>query len=149
MCILICKIFWNILILYFYLTAFKSNNLYLTKAPFYWAGLQVQRSSIIIKEISWANANLCISMSDVKAVFRYPKPFSSLLTATIFFLLGWSQLPIHSFPQENSHDSDISNILGSPRKLNFYSFLFQCLRSTHDPLGSSKGLLSLLQLCPL
>jgi hypothetical protein len=28
-------------------------------------------------------------MSDVEAVFRSPTPFSSLLTATKFFLLGW------------------------------------------------------------
>jgi hypothetical protein len=40
------------------------------------------------------------------------------------------------------------NILGSPRPLQCYSFLFQCLGSTLN-LGSSKGLASLLQLCPL
>jgi hypothetical protein len=28
-------------------------------------------------------------MADVKAVFRSPTPFSSLLTAINFFLLGW------------------------------------------------------------
>jgi hypothetical protein len=41
------------------------------------------------QETSSANSKLCFSMADVKAVFRSPIPFSSLLPATNFFLLGW------------------------------------------------------------
>jgi hypothetical protein len=40
------------------------------------------------QETSWTNSKFYISMADVKAVFRSPSPFSSLLTATNFFLLG-------------------------------------------------------------
>jgi hypothetical protein len=54
-----------------------------------------------------------------------------------------------SFLWQVSHDSCISNILGSPRQLHLHSFLFQYLGSTYDLLGSSKGLGLLLELCPL
>jgi hypothetical protein len=56
--------------------------------------------------------------------------------------------PVSSFPQQITHGFGISNILGSPRQLQCYHFLFQCLGYTHD-LGSFKELVSLLQLCPL
>jgi len=74
---------------------------------------------------------------------RSPTLISSFLHATKFFL------PISSFPQQIALSSGISYILGYPRQLQYYSFLFQCLGSTHHLLGSSQGLASLLQLCPL
>jgi len=36
-------------------------------------------------------------MSDVKAAFRSPAPFSSLLTATNFFLPGWFYFLLAAF----------------------------------------------------
>lgn len=58
--------------------------------------------------------------------------------------LGLVPLPVSCIPQQVSHGSDISNILGYPRQLQLYSFLFQSLGSTHNVLVSSKGLASLL-----
>ena len=82
------------------------------------------------QETSLANSKVCISRSDVKAVFRSPTPFSSLLTATNLFLLGGVPVPFSSFSQQIAHGSGISNILGSPRQCEVW-------------------LESLLQLCPL
>ena len=104
---------------------------------------------------SRANSKLHVYMSNIKVLFRSPTPFilvdcSWHSAATKFVLLGWYQLPFkRSFPQQVSHGYDISNILGSPRQLQLYTFLFQCLGSTNDLLSSSKGLGSHLQLCPL
>jgi hypothetical protein len=95
---------------------------------------------------------LCISMADVKVVFRPPTPFPSLLTVKKkkFFLLDWFHSLLAAFhTQQIADDSGILNILGYPMQLQCYSFLFQCLESIHDLLGSSKGLASFLQLCPL
>ena len=52
-------------------------------------------------------------------------PFSSLLTTTMFFLIGW----IHSLlaavlSRYLFYSSEISKILGSPRQLRCYSFFF-------------------------
>jgi hypothetical protein len=41
-------------------------------------------------------------------------------------------LIVRSFPQQKSHASGILNILGTPRQLQYYSFLLQCLGSTYD-----------------
>ena len=73
-------------------------------------------------------------------------PFSFVGCNNVF-LLGW----LHSLlaPLLSRYPRDGSNILGYSRKLQLYSFLFQCLGSTYDLLGSSKGLGSHLQLCPL
>ena len=60
---------------------------------------------------------------------------------------GLVPLPVSSFPQHVSHSSGIFNIFEPPRQFQCYSFLCQCLGSTLDLLGSSKGLVSLLQLC--
>ena len=82
---------------------------------------------------------------------------NSLQISNLFFIfvdcnkllsLGLVPLPVSRFPQQIVHGSGISNILGSPRKIQCYSFLFQCLGSTHNLLGFSKGLVSLLQHCP-
>ena len=73
---------------------------------------------------SWANSKLCISMSDVKVLFRSPTPFSFVDCNTLLSL-GLVPLPIISFPQLISHGSGISNTLESPRqsKVHFYSFI--------------------------
>jgi hypothetical protein len=55
-------------------------------------------------------------------------------------------------PQQIFHNFDISYVLGFPRgwkELQCYSLLFQCLLSIYNLLGSSKGLVSFLQLSPL
>ena len=67
-----------------------------------------------------------------------------MLTRTKFSLLGYFYFLIAAFLSRYTTALS-SNILGSPRQLQCYSFLFQCLGSTHDLLGSSKGLGSHLQ----
>ena len=91
------------------------------------------------QKISWANSKFCISMTDIKAVFRSPLLFI-FVDCTKLLSPELVSLPVSSFPQQISHGSDISNILRSPRQLQLYTFLFQWLRSTHDLLGSSMGL---------
>jgi hypothetical protein len=61
---------------------------------------------------------------------------------------GLVPLPVSSLPQQVTLGSEIFSSFGSPRQFQCYSF-FQCLGSTHDLLGASKGLVSLLQLCLL
>ena len=52
-------------------------------------------------------------------------PFSSLLTTTMFFLIGWfHSLLAAVLSRYLSYNSEISNILGSPRQLRCYSFFF-------------------------
>jgi hypothetical protein len=74
--------------------------------------------------------------------------FYIFVTATYLFLLG-CLYSVRSFSQQIDHGFGFSNILGSPRQLLCYSFLFQCLGSTHDLWSPPKELASLLQLCPL
>jgi hypothetical protein len=75
---------------------------------------------------------------------------SSLLTATnFFFSLGLIALSVSSFPQQVFHSYGISNILGYPRQLQIYWFMFRCLGYSYDFLGSAKWLESLLQICLL
>ena len=54
---------------------------------------------------------------------------------------GLVPLPVSSLPQQIAHSYGISKILGSPRQLQCYSFLFQCLGSIHDLLGFSSSAL--------
>lgn len=54
-------------------------------------------------------------MSDIKALFRSPIPFSFVECNTRLYL-GMVAFPVSSFPQQVSHSSCVSNILGSPRQ---------------------------------
>jgi hypothetical protein len=93
------------------------------------------------QKTSWANLKLCISIFDVNMVFRVPTPFSSFFFYCNKFLSpGIILLSVSNFPQQIVQGSDISNILGSPRQLQFHNFLFKWLGSTQDLLGSSNGL---------
>ena len=69
------------------------------------------------QEARWAISKLCISVSDVSVVFRSSIPFSSLLAATTFFVLG-CPLPVNSFPQQKAHSSGISTCCGLKGKFN-------------------------------
>ena len=85
---------------------------------------------------SWCQSSLQIS-----------KSFFIFVDCNKLLSPGLVPLPVSSFPQEIAHSSGIWNILESPRQLQCYSFMFQYLWSIYDLLGSSKGLVSLLQLC--
>jgi hypothetical protein len=61
---------------------------------------------------SGANSKLCVSMSDVKALFRSPTPFC--VDSNTLLSLGLVPLPVSSFSQQIFHDSGNSNILGPP-----------------------------------
>lgn len=71
---------------------------------------------------SWDNYKLYISMSTVKALFRYPTPF--LLCWQQHTSFSWA-VPLSSLSWQVSHDSVISNTVGSTRqsRLHFYSFM--------------------------
>ena len=58
---------------------------------------------------------------------------------------GLVPLPAGSFPQKVWLSHGIFNIFESPRQFQCYSFLFQCLGSTHNLLGLFKGLVSHIQ----
>lgn len=58
-------------------------------------------------------------------------------------------LSVSSCPHQVSHSSGISTFFCSPKHFQLLSLFFQCLGSTHNVLGSSKGLRSLLQFCHL
>jgi hypothetical protein len=88
-------------------------------------------------------------MSDVKALFRYPTSLFIFVDCNKLLSAGLVLISFSSFPRQIVHGSGISNILGSPRQLQCYNFLFQCLGSTHDLLCSSEELASLLQLYSL
>jgi hypothetical protein len=49
----------------------------------------------------------------------------TLLIETLFFLVGWLQLSVSSFPLQVHYNSDISNILESPSQsmVHLYSFM--------------------------
>jgi hypothetical protein len=51
---------------------------------------------------------------------------------------GLLPFPVSRILQQIEHGSGMLNILGSPRQLQYCSFLFQCLGSTHYLLGSTK-----------
>jgi hypothetical protein len=70
---------------------------------------------------------------------------TSLTTTNFFYWTAFTSI----FSQQRSHGCSISSILESPKSLQLYSFLLQYVPSTHNLLGVSKGLGSLLQLCPL
>ena len=72
---------------------------------------------------SWANSKLCILMSDVEGLFRLPTLFS-FVDCSILLSLALAPLPVSSSPQQLSHSSRNSNILGSSRQssLQFHSF---------------------------
>lgn len=61
---------------------------------------------------SWINCKLCVSMSDVKTLFKSPTPFS-FVDCDILLSLGLVLLPASSFPWQVSHNS---SILESPRQ---------------------------------
>lgn len=105
---------------------------------------------------SWSNSKLYVSMFNAKVVFRTLAPFILVdccwqiwhSAVTNFILLSWFHSLLATFLGRYPM-ALISLTLWYPRHLLCYSFLFQCLRSTHDFLGSSKGRVPLLQLCPL
>lgn len=74
-------------------------------------------------EIGWANSELCISMSDVKVLFRSPTSFIFVECNTLLSL-GLFLLPVSSSPWHVSHNSGISSILGSPRQSRFHFHSF-------------------------
>ena len=61
---------------------------------------------------SWANSKLCISMSYIKTFFRSPTPFT-FVECIMLLPLRLVPLLVSSFPGKGSHDTGISNILGS------------------------------------
>ena len=65
---------------------------------------------------SWANSKLCISMSDVKALFSSLIPFSFVDCNTLLSL-GLVPLSVSSFPWQVSHNSGIYNIFGISNKI--------------------------------
>lgn len=71
---------------------------------------------------SWDNSKLYISMSTVKALFRYLTPF--LLCWQQHTSFSWA-VPLSSLSWQVSHDFVISNTLGSTRqsRLHFYIFM--------------------------
>jgi hypothetical protein len=71
----------------------------------------------------------------------------TFVNCNIITSLGLDPLSFSSFLQKVSHGSGISHIWGSPRQSQHFSFLFQCLGSTHNLLGSSKGHISNSGLC--
>jgi len=73
---------------------------------------------------SRANSKPCIFMTNVKALFRAPTPFSFVGYNTLLSL-GLVLLPAISFLQQISHCSSISSILRSSMKsrLPFHSFI--------------------------
>ena len=97
--------------------------------------------------------SLCVFMSNVEVLVRSPTPIILVdcwlqtwhSAATNFFSPVLILLPVSSCSWQVSHLSSIFNILGSPSQIQLYSFLFQCLGSTHALQSSSKGLVSLLQ----
>ena len=64
---------------------------------------------------SEAYSKLCISTSNVKALFRSPAPFS-FVDYNIFLSLRLVLLAVSNFPLEVYYDSGISKSLKSPRK---------------------------------
>lgn len=67
----------------------------------------------------------------------HPIPFAFLTTQ--FFLLGLFYT-VSSFSQQVFHRYGFSGLLLFLKQLQFHSFLFQYLASTHELLGNSKGL---------
>ena len=63
---------------------------------------------------SWENSKHCIFTSSVKMFFRSPTP--SRFDCNTLVSLGQVPLPISSSPQQESHNSGIYNILGSPKQ---------------------------------
>lgn len=98
-------------------------------------------------KFSWSNSKLQVSVITVKVIVKSPTSSISVDSCWQMWHSVATLVPllVCSFPQQESWDS----ILWSPSQLQLYSFLFQCLWSTHDTLGSSEGLVSHLQLCPL
>ena len=64
-------------------------------------------------------------------------------------LLGWFHSLLAAFLSRYLTALASLTSWGIQGNFQLYSFLFQCLGSIYDLLGSSKGLASLLQLCPL
>ena len=81
---------------------------------------------------SWENSKLCISMFDVRILFRSPTLFS-VVNCNTLLSLGLVPRPVSSSPQQVSHGSCISNILGSLRqsRLHLHSFTQWPLRDLH------------------
>jgi hypothetical protein len=111
------------------------------KSPKFKASSEIHHNhlTVILKarqETSWTKSKLYISMFDVKVVFRSPTPFSSLLTATNFFLLGCFHFLLAAF---------LSRLLMALASQTSWGFqgnstvsMFQCLGSTHNHLLSPK-----------
>jgi hypothetical protein len=87
-------------------------------------------------------------MSDIKVASDLPS-FCVFVDYNKLLSPGLVALTVSIFSQQLDHDSGIMNNMRSPRQFHYYSFLFQCVESTYDIMGSSKGLASPLQLCPL
>ena len=98
---------------------------------------------------SWANSKLCMSMSDVKMLFKSPTLFSFVNCNTLLSLV-LVLLPVSSSPWQVSLYSDISNILGSPRQPRFQSHSFMqgpfYQAFIHRHVRHMPGLSSFLQL---
>ena len=75
-------------------------------------------------ESQLVNSKLYISMSDVKMLFRSLTLFSFVDCSTLLSL-GLVLLPVSSSPQQGSHGSGISNILGPLRQFSLllHSFI--------------------------
>lgn len=72
---------------------------------------------------SRTNSEFCISMSDVKALFIFPTPFSFVDCSTLLSLVLVLYLLCSSSPQM-SHTSIITNILESPRQFRLHLHIF-------------------------
>lgn len=90
---------------------------------------------------SWANSKLCISMSDVKTLFRSPTPFSFVNWNTLFF--SWVvPLPISSSPQQDptALASPVSwGLQGNPG----FSFTASCSSLSRPPFRNTWPLIVL------
>jgi hypothetical protein len=94
------------------------------------AGLKLRNPPASVSQVLGLKA--CATTAQFQLLFHL-----SLLQQMSF--PGLVPLPVSNIPQVISYGSGISKIC--------YSFVF-CLESTHDLLGSSKGLASLLQQYP-
>jgi hypothetical protein len=99
------------------ITYFPHHRNSITISKCHSGGILNQRKT----KTSWANSKLCISMPDVKMVFRSPTPFSFVDCYTTLSLCVVPH-PISSFPWQISHSSGISNVLASPRQPQNHSF---------------------------
>jgi hypothetical protein len=74
-------------------------------------------------------------MSHVIVVFHFPTPFSTLLTATNFFLIAQFHSLVAAFLSRYHRALATPTSWAFQGNFNSYSFLFRYLGSTHDFLG--------------